>query len=346
MKKYIQLLAVLLPSLVSAQSTTENYVVTKTYKEASTTPITVQDKSKVMTTVQYFDGLGRLKQSIGISAGGNTISNNNIPIDWTVNNTGSTAFFGRNGGDSENRIIKGSTPFGGRDLLWECVPDSAKDADGGWVTDFFQVDNSKSYRYTVWVKKNKIGTPSTGRTYHGVGWSDVYSLNGSLNTNPYFIDSYLPEANKWYLLVGIIHPHGYRGNDTGVSGIYDTAGTKIIDGKEFRWHPERRTIRLRNYLYYCTDTSVRQYFWSPLFQELDGSELPLEDVVSRPSILIADEQIKDIVSHVEYDNYGRQVKEYLPYTEGANNANIRTGNIGLATQEYYGQKYSKDFSGV
>ncbi len=54
----------------------------------------------------------------------------------------------------------------------------------------------------------------------------------------------------------------------------------------------------------------------------------------------------DIVTHVSYDNLGRQTKEYLPFSNGANNANIRTGDVGLATQTYHGQKYAEDFAGV
>ncbi|AUC16625.1 hypothetical protein BTO06_16375 [Tenacibaculum sp. SZ-18] len=328
-----------------AQSTNENHVVTKVYKKGTTTPITGHNKDEVMTSVQYFDGLGRLKQTVGVNAGGNTVSENTIPIDWTLNAT-ATDFFNRNGASTENKIVSGTTPFGGTDLLWECIPDAASGADGGWNTDFFTIDNTKTYRYTIWVKKNKTGSTSHGRTYHGIGWNDVNNLSGTINSNPYFIVNFLPEANKWYLLVGIVHPHTYRGSDSGVSGVYDTNGNKVLDGIEFRWRSDKTSTRLRNYLYYCTDTSVRQYFWSPLFQEMDGGEIPLDDVITESSPVIAQENIKDIVSHVEYDNLGRITKEYLPLTNGSGDANFRTGEMGTETQRYYANKYAKDFAGV
>ncbi|AUC13875.1 hypothetical protein BTO06_01325 [Tenacibaculum sp. SZ-18] len=328
-----------------AQSTNENHVVTKVYKKGTTTPITGHNKDEVMTSVQYFDGLGRLKQTVGVNAGGNTVSENTIPIDWTVNAT-ATDFFNRNGASTENKIVSGTTPFGGTDLLWECIPDAASGADGGWNTDFFTIDNTKTYRYTIWVKKNKTGSTSHGRTYHGIGWNDVNNLSGTINSNPYFIVNFLPEANKWYLLVGIVHPHTYRGSDSGVSGVYDTNGNKVLDGIEFRWRSDKTSTRLRNYLYYCTDASVRQYFWSPLFQEMDGGEIPLDDVITESSPVIAQENIKDIVSHVEYDNLGRMTKEYLPLTNGSGDANFRTGEMGIETQRYYANKYAKDFAGV
>jgi RHS repeat-associated protein len=53
---------------------------------------------------------------------------------------------------------------------------------------------------------------------------------------------------------------------------------------------------------------------------------------------------EDIVTHVEYDASGRQVKEYLPYAVSTNNGNIVTGNVALATETYYKNKYPSDFS--
>ncbi|WP_348721856.1 DUF6443 domain-containing protein, partial [Tenacibaculum sp. 190524A05c] len=339
MKKLVFILLVL-PFVMYAQSTNENHVVTKVYKTGTTTPITTQNKDQVSTSVQYFDGLGRLKQTVAVNAGGNTVSDNTLPIDWTLGNTGATDFFTA-GSTAENRIINGTTPFGSTDLLWECIPDAASNFDGGWNTKYFKVDNTKTYRYSIWVKRT--GSQS-GATYHGT--QEIDNLDGTPNGNPYFWAGDLPQLNTWYLMVGVIHPHTYRGSDTGVSGVYDTNGNKVIDGTEFRWRSDDNVTRLRNYLYYCTDTTVRQYFWSPLFQEIDGGEIPLEDVITKNSTVIAQENIKDIVSHVEYDNLGRMTKEYLPVTNGSGNANIRTENMATVTQDYYGRKYAEDFPSI
>ncbi|MCG8208405.1 type IV secretion protein Rhs, partial [Tenacibaculum finnmarkense genomovar finnmarkense] len=71
MKKLLYVLLFVSVAL-SAQTTSENYVLSKTYKEASTSPITGNDQNKVSTTIEYFDGLGRPKQSISVQAGGNS----------------------------------------------------------------------------------------------------------------------------------------------------------------------------------------------------------------------------------------------------------------------------------
>ncbi|CAL2090442.1 exported protein of unknown function [Tenacibaculum sp. 190524A02b] len=54
---------------------------------------------------------------------------------------------------------------------------------------------------------------------------------------------------------------------------------------------------------------------------------------------------KDIVTHFEYDNFGRQTKEYLPYAS-ATNTEIRTGDVANTINTYYKTKYANDFAGV
>ncbi|WP_299118248.1 DUF6443 domain-containing protein [uncultured Tenacibaculum sp.] len=55
---------------------------------------------------------------------------------------------------------------------------------------------------------------------------------------------------------------------------------------------------------------------------------------------------KDIVTHMEYDAYGRQTKEYLPYAATTQNGQIRAGDVATATKGYYQANYSEDFAGV
>ena len=338
--KKIFIILLLFPFAMFSQSQTENYTETRTYKIPTTTPISEYDKDKVLSTIQYFDGLGRLKQTVGIEAGGKTVSKNVIPIDWTLNNT-ATAFYNRNGAASENKVINGTTPLGNTNLLWQCIPDASSNADGGWNTRFFSIDNTKTYQYAVWVKRTGS---QAGTTYHGT--QNVNNLNGTENNNPYFWAGDLPQLNTWYLMVGIVHPHSYTGGDIGLSGVYDINGNKVIDGTEYKWRPGLNQTRFRNYLYYCTDTAVRQYFWSPIAQVVDGTELSIIDMVRRKSTLITEEKASDIVTHVAYDDFGRQVKEYLPFADQANNADIRIGDIEQTTQRYYQQKYEADFAGV
>ena len=55
---------------------------------------------------------------------------------------------------------------------------------------------------------------------------------------------------------------------------------------------------------------------------------------------------KDIVTHMEYDGFGRQTKEYLPYAATTQNGLINTGDVATATKTYYKAAYSTDFANV
>ena len=340
MKKTLFIL-LLFPLGIWAQTDTENYIVTKTYKVPSTQVITDTDPTQTSTSIQYFDGLGRPKQSVILKGGGGNIGNNDVPLDWNAGTPNNNGFFNLNGSSSENKIVNGTTPFGDSDLLWECKPDASNNSDGGWNSDYFAIDKTKTYRYSVWVKRTGS---QHGTTYHGIQL--VNNLSGSANNNPYFWAGDLPTLNTWYLMVGVVHPQNYTGGDTGVSGVYDTNGNKVKDGTEFKWRSNTTQTRVRNYLYYSTNTSVRQYFWSPVFQKMDGLETPLDDIITSTTSVISNEEIhaKDIVTHYQYDEFGRQTKEYLPYaayTDGAFSL-----LAGEKTQEYYLDNYADDFEGI
>ncbi|WP_298341124.1 DUF6443 domain-containing protein [uncultured Algibacter sp.] len=44
---------------------------------------------------------------------------------------------------------------------------------------------------------------------------------------------------------------------------------------------------------------------------------------------------EDIITHINYDEFGRQTKDYLPYTDGSGNLDIRPGDIELETKNFY-----------
>jgi len=316
----------------------ENYVHTIVPQVAST-DVTTLNPSEKIESVTYFDGLGRAKQQIAIRGGG-VVLNNSANYDWTLGNTGSTSFYNRNGNTSENTIVNGTTPFGDTDLLWECKPDASNNADGGWKTDYFSVNHEEGYRFSVWVKRTGN---MNGTTFHGV--QNVNNLSGSFNSNPYFITGHLPQIDQWYLMVGIVHPSNYTGGDSGISGMYDVNGNKVKDGTEYKWASTTTTTRMRDYLHYCTDTSVRQYFWNPVIQKLNGSELSLEELIDYSKLLEPDMIPNDIVTHIEYDDLGRTAQQFLPYSSFESGGAIKT-NAKDETLEYHLTKYADDFAGV
>ncbi len=55
---------------------------------------------------------------------------------------------------------------------------------------------------------------------------------------------------------------------------------------------------------------------------------------------------EDVVTHFEYDDFGRQAKKYLPFPETSNGGEYRTEDLATATQQYYLNNYPGDFSGI
>ena len=64
MRKKLIYIFVILPILVMAQSADQNWVKSKTYKQATTTPIVAPTAEQAVSQVSYFDGLGRPIQQV------------------------------------------------------------------------------------------------------------------------------------------------------------------------------------------------------------------------------------------------------------------------------------------
>jgi hypothetical protein len=199
------------------------------------------------------------------------------PVSWTIG-SGSVGIFTQNGATSENIREWGEDPKGKRAILWKAVPDATSGPDGGWNTSDFNIDHTKMYRFSVWIKKTNS---TNGFTYMGCRTQPdpVLNLSGSSNTNPYFWAGNLPQLDKWYLIVGYIH----ASNDNSIThygGIYDeTTGEKVISIDDFKFPVTATTAQHRSYLYYDTNTSDRQYFYGPRVDMINGDESSIENLL-------------------------------------------------------------------
>ncbi|MCL6294916.1 DUF6443 domain-containing protein [Jejuia spongiicola] len=55
---------------------------------------------------------------------------------------------------------------------------------------------------------------------------------------------------------------------------------------------------------------------------------------------------EDIITHVGYDEYGRQAKDYLPYTASSTDGSFRTDGLSATNTYYDATKYEADFPSV
>ena len=209
---------------------------------------------------------------------GNVSKNYTSSHSWTAGTTGSIGIFGQNGSTSENSRVWGMGPRGNRVILWKAVGDTTSGPDGGWNTSLFTIDNTKMYRFSVWIKKS---VTTDGTTYFGTGGSPsvLKTLSGDDNSNPYFWYGDLPQLDRWYLLVGYIH--AYDDTDTtNYGGIYDgITGKKVAGTTDYKFASGTTQTRHRTYLYYSTSGTATQYWWDPRVEEVNGSEPTIESLL-------------------------------------------------------------------
>ena len=84
---------------------------------------------------------------------GYTSNNLVAPYDWSEG-TGGTTNFSINGSAGENCRTWLAAPFGERALAWRAISDTTSGAEGGFVTSQFRVDPNKTYRFSVWTKRD------------------------------------------------------------------------------------------------------------------------------------------------------------------------------------------------
>ena len=214
--------------------------------------------------------------------------------------------FVKNGDVDENAVVRGQDCFNNKALLWKAIAhDTDDDADGGWNKNItIPANNDIGYLSYVYFMADFTADSATqggnrdGTVYLGCGTTSgqTLNLNGTNNTNPYFVSQSLftinngspAVANRWYLMVGVIQPYNDEttGTDT-ISGVYDVeTGEKVLSGAEFKMGNNTTTQMHRTYLYYdeSGDAGENVYFWNPGFHAIDGSEPKLQDLLKRQTI--------------------------------------------------------------
>ena len=221
----------------------------------------------------------------------NSSADNGGEIDYSAWAVGSGSMNGYSlvGSTVENNRINDTDPWGNTTVVWESQPEAASGPDGGWNTSQFNIDNTKLYRFSVWVNRKVLGT--NGRFFLGTkGYGSTPGLkrvtNGNSTTNPYFWVSNTNVSNlledEWILVVGHVFPSGHTGTSLHPdSGRYTTndgyVGATSLD---FAWLPETTRTLHRSFLYYSTDTSVKQQLVYPRVDIVDGNEPSIDDLLN------------------------------------------------------------------
>ncbi|MCG8411905.1 MAG: hypothetical protein MI739_11550 [Bacteroidales bacterium] len=226
----------------------------------------VTDSGQInLRSAHVINKLFTVAQSDYLKAGGVQLINN----DWSLG-SGATDFFNCEGYSSESHRVLGVNPYGEKSILWECRPDVSNNADGGWNTTYFEIDKTKTYRFSVFIKTSN----TTGHSYLGCGKNTVCILNTTeKHPNPYFWHGDLPSNNTWYLIVGYVFPAGETGLST-QGGIYNcNTGKKVANiSRSFNWASDAVDSCHRSYHYYDDNATTRQWMYHPRVDLVNGSE--------------------------------------------------------------------------
>lgn len=154
----------------------------------------------------------------------------------------------------------------------------------------FAIENTKTYRFTMWVKKEGIGEDLNGNVYIGTKLDGVCSLgttDNTLHNNPYFYADSLPVLNEWLLFVGYIYPTTSQDiSDKTEGGWYNIKGqSQGASTTNFKW-PSVQSSSLFRFGYGYNTAQDLVYFYAPRVEICDGTELPLEAFFSISKLLV------------------------------------------------------------
>lgn len=203
-------------------------------------------------------------------------------------------------------------PYGQTEVLWKTVGTGAS-GNGGWdnTADLYGIDPNKTYRSCVWARWNGTGTPYI---YHGCDVTNTKNLDGSTNSNPYFVGNTPASlgivANKWYLLVGVIHGQGYSGSSLALAGVYDPAtGQRLTGGNEYKCASGVPIQAQRVYQYYTNNSGCLVWFAKPRFEEVNGQEPSIATLLSPRGVLAYKDTVDtaEIVAGAATDVYATAV---------------------------------------
>jgi len=221
------------------------------------------------------------------------LPNSLINMDaWTVS-SGSVAGYNQNGPTDENQRTATTNPWGDTDVIWGSYPNGSGDADGGWSTNSFDIDRTKLYRFSVWMKRT---SSTTGGTAYlgGTGWDASQYLKRTVDSvdepNPYWYYNNISSftQNVWYLVVGHLYPYNttYTGRHPD-SGLYNAgSAVKVADiggntvGGDFKFSSTSTYAYHRVFHYYCGDNTSRLQFYDPRVDLVDGKEPSINELVN------------------------------------------------------------------
>ena len=231
---------------------------------------------------------------------------------WAVGNNSVTGYDVNQTAANENSRLSGTDPWGDTNIVWGTYASGDNNNDGGWNTGYYNIDRTKLYRFSVWVKRTSSTTGGTfyfGVYGNGPTWGVRRNDTGNIEGNPYW-DCSSPSTftqDVWHLVVGHVYPAGtsYTGAhpDTGVYTIAGgTTKNRAVNfcnvGADVQWLSDTTSALHRVYHFYCPENTTRLQFAYPRLDLCDGNQPSIRELLNRGPARL-------------YDNSGRGNHHFL-----------------------------------
>ncbi|WP_160130798.1 T9SS type A sorting domain-containing protein [Kordia antarctica] len=199
---------------------------------------------------------------------------------WTVG-TGSVSGFSQYGITSENSRVIGNNHVGDNVVLWKASPDVNGTQSGGFGSSYENINHTKDYRLSVWIKKTNSNDGSSyfKLTSYTGGVHHTLKLDGAAVSYPAFWVGDLPKLDRWYLFVGYIHKSSYS-STINLGKIYDGVTGEVVQSiTDFKFKSSATNLQHRTFLYGDTNIMDRQYMYAPRMEVIDGTEWSLNQLL-------------------------------------------------------------------
>ena len=230
------------------------------------------------------------------------------PINWTVG-SGSISGYSQYGETEENSRVYHDNHIGNEVVIWQATPNSGGNGSGGFTSPVININPSKMYRMSVWIKKTGSNDGTTHfkpYSYTSGSHQTIYLNGGALTWQPFWYGD-LPKLNRWYLLVGYVHSRNDN-STVDLGKIYDgTTGEAVLNMRDHKFKSFATVLRNQAILWANTTLSDRQYAYAPRIEEVNGQQWSLDQLLS------INPESKLIFS---YDVAGNQTQRFYCEEEG------------------------------
>ena len=212
--------------------------------------------------------------------------------DWEEGSGTQTPDWDQIYGQNEENIREyRKDPFDNKTICWVGKDlENGAIHDGGFRHKSIPCDNTKKYRYSVWMRKEKQAAGlffgPTQNYSSDPTLALINSVNGLFTTNPYAFANITPQVRDWALYVFHIHPVGTA---TGAGVIDDDSGIYKKDGSyagaattDFVFSSTTTDMHMR--CYESNNPSQRgeeTLIWGPRIDIVDGTEPTIAELLNQ-----------------------------------------------------------------